>query len=257
MLLCLDIGNSHIFGGVFKNDIIVLRFRHNTERGATSDQLGVFLKSVLRENNITQDKVENIAICSVVPSIDYTIRAACKKYFNLEPFILRAGVKTGIKIKVNNPAEVGADLIAGAIAAINYFPNKNVIAIDLGTATTLCAISAEKEFIGEAIMPGMRIASESLHMNAEKIAPVEILKPAKVTGKFTAEAVQSGLYYGHLGALKEITNLMTKEVFADKKPSLVATGGFAHLFADENIFDAILPDLVLDGLRIAFNSNKQ
>jgi type III pantothenate kinase len=257
MLLCLDIGNSHIFGGVFKHNEITLRFRHNTAHGSTSDQLGIFLKNVLKENGLGKADIAAIAICSVVPSIDYTMRAACKKYFNLEPFILRAGIKTGIKIKTNNPTEVGADLIAGAIAANHYYSKQNVIVIDLGTATTLAAISCNKEYLGTAILPGIKTSINALHNAAEKLYPVEIIKPANAAGKYTAESIQSGIYHGHLGAIKEISTLMTKELFPKENPILIGTGGFSQLFTQENIFDVILPDLILDGLRIAFNFNNK
>lgn len=255
MILCLDVGNSHIFGGIFVDEKIVLRFRHNTHRDSTSDQLGVFLKNLLRENSIEGHSIKKIAICSVVPSIDYSLRAACKKYFDIEPFMLKAGVKTGIKIKAQNPAEIGADLIAGCVAAVHSYPNKNIIIVDMGTATTLSAISANKDFFGAAILPGLRIAMNSLGSNTAKLFPVEILKPEKVAGRFTTEAIQSGLYYGHLGAIKEIVQRMTDETFAGQRPFLLGTGGFSSLFAEENIFAAIVSDLVLQGLLLAIKIN--
>lgn len=255
MLLCLDVGNSHIFGGVFDGEDIILRFRHDTHLAATSDQIGIFLRAVLRENSIDWKSVNNISIASVVPSIDYSLRAACKKYFNLEPFILKAGVKTGIKIKTANHNETGADLIAGAIAASHYYPNKNIIVVDLGTATTLMAITAEREFLGGAFLAGLRISVNALSDNASKLFPVEIMKPERATGRFTTESMQAGLYYGHLGAIKEIVSKITREVFAKQPPFLVGTGGFSHLFENEKIFDVIFPDLVLHGLRLAWENN--
>lgn len=258
MILCLDVGNSHIFGGIFAEDSdeILLRFRHNTNKGYTSDQLGVFLKTVLRENNFDCINIKAIAIASVVPFIDYSLHAACKKYFNLEPFVLRAGVKTGIKIKTANPNESGADIIAGCIAATKIYPHENLLIVDLGTATTLAAISAEKEFLGGAILPGLRISMDALHSNTAKLFPVEIIKPEKVTGRFTAEAIQSGLFYGHLGAIKEISNQIKHELFFNKSSLIIGTGGFSRLFETEKIFDAIQPDLVLHGIKIALELNK-
>lgn len=258
MILCLDVGNSHIFGGIFAEDSdeILLRFRHNTNKGYTSDQLGVFLKNVLRENNFDPINIKNIAIASVVPFIDYSLYAACKKYFNLDPFILRAGVKTGIKIKTANPNESGADLIAGCIAAVKLYPKQNLLIVDLGTATTIAAISAEKEFLGGAILPGLRISMDALHSNTAKLFPVEIIKPEKITGRFTAEAIQTGLFYGHLGAMKEISKLMAHELFLHKSFLIVGTGGFSRLFENEKFFDALQPDLVLHGIKMALELNK-
>lgn len=251
MLLCLDIGNTHIFGGVFKNNVLQMRFRYNTNSGGTSDQLGVFLKNVLQSNGIDTKAIKEIALCSVVPSIDYSLKAACKKYFQLEPFILHANTKTGITIKTQNPHETGADLIAGAIAATCIHPNSNIIIIDFGTVTTLAAISKNKEFLGASFLPGMNISMLSLGNNTAKLFPVEITKPEKAAGQFTSESIQSGLYYGHIGAIKEITQRITQEVFSDEAPILISTGGFAHLFENEGIFSYIESDLVLHGIKLA------
>ena len=156
MILCLDVGNSQLFGGVFAADNLQLRFRYDTRQIGSSDQIGIFLKNVLRENNLNNDKITQISICSVVPQLDYSLRSACIKYFHLEPFILQAGVKTGLQIKYRNPLEVGADRIANAIAATHHYPNQNILIIDFSTATIFCAISARKEYLGGVIMPGMR-----------------------------------------------------------------------------------------------------
>ena len=255
MIICLDVGNSHIYGGIFADERIIMRFRHLTNNGSTSDQLGVFLKNLLRESDIDPREIKNIAIGSVVPSIDYTLRAACKKYFNIEPFILRGGVKTGIKIKTHNQQETGADLIASCIAAAQFYANRNMVLIDLGTATTLTALSADKEFLGVSILPGLRISMEALEDKTAKLFPVEIQKPEKIIGRTTTESIQSGLYYGHLGSIKEIIRGITQEAFANKTPLIIGTGGFVHLFEKENIFNVIDPDLVLHGLRLALELN--
>src|SRR3989338_10384727 len=161
MILCLDVGNSHIFGGVFEKSSLKLQFRHDSNQQSTSDQLGVFLRAVLREHHLDPDHVKQIAISSVVPALDYSLRAACLKYFNIEPFLLKAGVKTGLNIKYRNPQEVGADRIANAIAATQSFPQRNIIIIDFGTATTFCAINASKAYLGGVIMPGVRLSVEA------------------------------------------------------------------------------------------------
>lgn len=255
MILCLDVGNSQIYGGVFTQDTIQLRFRLTTQSGNTSDQFGIFLKSVLRENNINPEVIKKIAICSVVPHIDYSLRSACLKYFDIEPFILQAGVKTGLKIKYRNPLEVGADRIANAIAAAQKFPDKNIIVVDLGTATTFCAVSSKKEYLGGVILTGMRLAMEALQNNTAKLFSVEIVTPAATLGRSTAESIQSGLFYGQLGAIREIIQRLNKEAFAGQTAKIIGTGGFAHLFEKEKLFTAIVPDLVLDGLRFALEIN--
>ncbi len=255
MILCLDVGNSHIFAGVFEKNELRLQFRYPSKQASTSDQIGVFLKSVFRENGISLSEVTDIAICSVVPSINYSLRSACIKYLNLEPFILRSGVKTGLKIIAKNTHEVGADRIANAIAAVDQFPNKNIIVVDFGTATTFCAISAGREYLGGPIMPGIRISMEALHCHAAMLSPVNILAPKQCLGQTTTNNIQSGLYFGQLGAVREIMKRLTQEAFRGVDPMLVGTGGFAHLFEAENVFSAIVPDLVLHGLRLALLKN--
>lgn len=254
MMLCLDVGNSNICGGIFDRNKLLLQFRYATQHSNTSDQIGVFLKSVLHENNIDSQNITHIGICSVVPAIDYSIRAACKKYFTVEPFFLNHSAKTGLTINVHNPREVGADLIAAAIAATHTYPNENILIIDLGTATTILAISATQVLQSATILAGLRISIEALASNAAKLSSVEIKKPKQIIGNSTTTSLQTGLYFGHLGALKEITQRLTNELFQEQKPIVIGTGGFAHLFESENIFDHILPDLVLTGIRLALGA---
>lgn len=255
MKLCLDVGNSHIYGGVFVEGKLRLQFRHDTKQASSSDQLGIFLRSVLRENGIDPILIQNIAICSVVPAIDYSLRSACIKYFSLEPFFLQAGVKTGLKIKYQNPHEVGADRISNAIAAVNQFPKQNIIIVDFGTATTCCAVTKEKEYFGGAIFAGMRLSMEALSGGAAKLFPVEIIKPTAVIGRSTRESMQAGVFYAQLGAIREIIALTKEKIFHDEKCTVIATGGFSHLFNDEKLFSVVVPELVLHGLKIAMELN--
>ena len=257
MILCLDVGNTNICGGVFYNEELLLRFRYKTDTSYTSDQLGVFLKNVLRENSIEQKHLKSIAICSVVPAIDYSMRAACKKYFDIEPFILQADRKNNITIKTNNPQECGTDLIAGGIAAINLYPEKNIIVIDFGTITTLTAISKKHEFLGAAFLPGVRTTIQTLGASAAKLFSVEILLPEKAVGRSTTESIQSGVYYGHIGAIKEITAQIAQEAFKEDPPIIIATGGFCYLFENKNLFNYIEPDLIFHGLKLSLLMNSK
>jgi type III pantothenate kinase len=250
MILCIDVGNSHIYGGVFDGDEIKLRFRH-TSKVSTSDELGIFLKSVLRENNCSPEKIKQIGICSVVPQVDYSLRSACVKYFSSEPFLLQAGVKTGLNIKYRNPLEVGADRIANSIAATHSYPNQNIIVIDFGTATTFCVITAQKSYLGGAILPGVRLSVDALSKNTAKLPSVEIIKTENVVGRSTVESIQSGVYYGVLGACRELIRRINEESFSDNKALVLATGGFASLFDKQDIYDYLVPDLVLQGIRLA------
>lgn len=255
MILALDVGNSQIFGGVFENDKIILRFRRTSKTGASSDEHGLFLRSVLRENNIDPDQINEIALCSVVPDLVYSLRGACRKYFNITPFFLQPGTKTGLKIRYRNPIEVGADRIANAIAALHLYPNRPLIIVDLGTATTFCAINQDKEYLGGVIIAGLRLSMEVLEAKTAKLPSVEILSLSETLGRSTTESLQSGLYFGHLGQIKEITSRLTRECFPQKNPFIIGTGGFAGLFDQEKVFDIVHPDLVLTGLVQALKLN--
>lgn len=257
MLLCLDIGNTHILGGVLKGDQLIARFRYATHLIGTADQFGIFLVNILQTNDIKPSDIQATVVSSVVPSCDYTIRHTISLYIKSAFFVLQAGVKTGLNIKYKNPNEVGADRIANAIGAVNAFPNKNLVIIDMGTATTLDAITKKRDYLGGAILPGMRLGMESLRSNTAKLMEVDIEKPASFVGRTTRESIQTGLYFGQLGALKEIIQGMKREMFADETPLIIGTGGFSQLFREQQLFDVILPDLVLQGLSKAYEFSLQ
>jgi len=255
MKLCLDVGNTTIFCGVAKDNTIILKFRYDSKDSFSSDQFGLFLCGVLRENDINRSDIEHISFCSVVPQLDHSILSACIKYFKIEPFILKPGVKTKLKIKYRNPLEVGADIISDAIAATHLFPKKNIIVISFGTATTFSVINSESEHLGGVIMPGLELSMNALKSNTAKLSTVEIIKSKRIVGRSTKESVQSGLYFGHLAMVEGITARIKQEAFAGKPCVVIGTGGFSALFAQEKIFTSIEPDLVLQGLFIALDMN--
>ncbi len=255
MILCLDVGNSQIYGGVFVDQELRLQFRKISKRGASSDELGLFLRGVLRENGHNPDDIKQISICSVVPEIIHSLRNSCNKYFSINPFILGPGVKSGLQIKYRNPLEVGADRIANSIAAVNMFPEKDIVIVDFGTATTFCCITKKREYLGGAIAAGLKISMNALEQNTAKLPTVEIVTPKNACGRSTIESIQSGLYYGHLGMIKEICSQIKNECFGGQKPYIIGTGGFARFYEEADIFDAILPELVLTGLYQSLQMN--
>ena len=259
MKLCLDVGNSHIYGGVYESGRVLLTFRKASKTGSSSDEYGLFFRSVLRENGIDPNQVAEIALCSVVPEAIYAISAACQKYFDIRPFILQAGVKTGLKIQYRNPLEVGADRIANAIAGIDLFPGENLIIVDLGTATTLCAVGKDRSYKGGVILPGLKMSMQALESGTSKLGSVEIIRKDTCLGRTTAASIQSGLYFGHLGALQEIMHRIRLEEFGGQRPKVIATGGFASLFDGAGLFDQVVQDLVLRGLLavLELNTEKQ
>ena len=256
MLLCLDVGNSHIFVGVFDQHKLVTTFRYNTSSASSSDQIGVFFRGVLREKNIDIHSIEAVAMCSVVPHLDYTVQSACQKYFGISPFIIQPGVKTGLHIDYHNPLEVGADRIANAMGAVAQFPGRPLLLVDLGTATTFCAVSADKHYLGGVIQVGMRLAMDALQGNTAKLPAVEIAKPREVLGRSTKHSLQSGVYYSQLAMIRAMVLQISAEVFTDEPPCVIGTGGFARGFSEEGVFDVIVSDLVLYGLREAYAMNR-
>ena len=256
MILCLDVGSTQIYGGLFDGDKIKMQFRRQSKGASSSDEYGLFLRSVIRENGFDPKVVTDIAICTVVPEITHSLRNGCRKYFSTTPFVLQVGAKTGLKIKYHNPSELGSDRIANAMAAVNLFPKKNLIIADFGTAITLCAVTATRDFLGGVILPGLKISMMALQTNTSRLPPVEIKKMTEVLGQTTVENIQSGLYFGTLGAIKEISSRLAKESFAGEKPVMIATGGFSGLYEDAKIFDHMIPELVLLGIHKAFELNK-
>lgn len=257
MLLCLDVGNSNIHGGVFDDDVLRVQFRRSTHPIGSSDEFGLFLRAVLRENGCDPQAIAASAICSVVPPVVYPLRSAIIKYFRHEPLFVQPGIKTGLKIKYRNPLEVGADRIANAIAAIHFHPGKAILVIDCGTATAFDAISATREYLGGAILPGLGISVEALAGKTARLPAVEIVRPAVALGRSTIESMQSGLYYGTVGAIRHLTDELQREAFNGERPWIVGTGGFSRLFEREKLFDEIVPDLVLRGLKYAEALNRE
>jgi type III pantothenate kinase len=251
MLLCLDVGNSQILGGVYDGDDLKITFRRTSNIRASSDEFGTFFAAVLRENGVDPREIDRAGICSVVPDIVHSLRNCFRKYFHFSPFVLQAGVKTGLKIRYRNPLEVGADKIANAIGGLARFPGRNLLIVDFGTATTLCAITRDKEYLGGIIAPGIHPSMAMLESKTARLPAVEIIRPAQVLGRSTVESIQSGLYYGTLATVRWLAAAVTEEHFAREKPAILGTGGFGRLFQAEPFFDAFLPELPLIGLRRA------
>jgi type III pantothenate kinase len=256
MLLCLDVGNSQIHGGVFAGDALRCQFRKSTHPLGSADELGIFFTSVLRESGLDPKEIRRVAICCVVPAALYNLRAAAEKYFGCQSFVLQAGVKTGLKIRYRNPAEVGADRIAGAMAAALLQPNRDLIVVDSGTATTFDVIAATGDYLGGVILPGVGASADALASHTAKLPRVDLSKPEAALGRTTIESIQSGLYHGHVGAIRYIVEQLKREVFPTTTPYLFGTGGMFHWFQEERLVDQIVPELVLLGLKHAEAINR-
>lgn len=255
MNLALDVGNAHIFGGVFENETLTFRFRKASRPPTSSDELGLFLRGVLRENGRDPAAISRIALCSVVPEMIYSLRSCCRKYFRVDPFVLQSGAKTGLKIRYRNPIEVGPDRVANAIGAVHLYPGRHVIIVDFGTATTFDVVTANRDYLGGLIVPGIGIAMEALEKNTARLPTVEIVPPAELIGRSTVECIQSGLFFGNRAMVRDLTREIREQAFRNEQVVVIGTGGFSRLFEREKLFDAVLPDLILVGLERALLLN--
>jgi len=254
MLLAIDAGNSNILVGVFKDDRIVHDWRLLTEAQKTVDEYGILFQNLYRSAGLAVEETEAIIISCVIPPLLGTLEGISRKYFHLDPLIIDAGVKTGITNLYDNPREVGADRIVNAVAGYEKY-GKSLIIIDLGTATTFDCISAQGEYLGGAIAPGIMIASEALFDKTSKLPRVELVKPETVIGKNTVASMQAGIIYGYIGLIDGMVSRIKKEMGGD--PLVIATGGLATLIAGgSETIDRVETYLTLEGLRIIYTKNR-
>jgi type III pantothenate kinase len=256
VILTIDVGNTQVFGGLFEGETLGVRFRKASAPQTSSDDLGLFLRNVIRENGRDPSAVGRIAICSVVPDLVYPLRSCCRKYFHIDPFVLKPGARTGLRIGYRDPLEVGPDRIATMIGAASLYPNRHLIVVDLGTATTIDVVRAGRDYLGGLIVPGLRIAMKALEQNTARLPPVEIVPPAALLGRSTVEGIQAGLYFGNRAMLRGLIREIGEDALEGEPAVVIGTGGFSRLFEGENLFDAVLPDLVLVGLARAVALNE-
>lgn len=253
MILTLDVGNSNIKIGIFKDNKIVQYARFTTEVGKTSDEYGLMLMSVFSYAGLDKDDIEGAIMSSVVPSINYTMEHMVRTFFGIDVLVVGPGIKTGMNILYDNPKEVGADRIITAIGA-HHILSGACIVVDFGTATTFGAVDKNGSFIGGAIMPGIKVSMDALVSNAARLPKIELIRPIKTIGKNTVANMQSGIVNGFVGAVDNIVGLMKKEL---DKPKVIATGGLASLIAPlSNEIDEIDGKLALKGLILVYNRNQ-
>ena len=262
MLLVLDVGNTNTVLGVYslKEDLgalageLLAHWRVTSTRTQTVDEYGVLFRNLFAMRGIEPGKIRGIIISSVVPPMDTTLREVCERYFNIKPLFIEPGVKTGMPVHYDNPAEVGADRIVNSVAAFEKYGGPCVV-VDFGTATTFDAVSAKGEYMGGVIAPGIGISAEALFMRTARLPRVDIRKTGKVIGTNTVNSVQSGLYYGYLGLVDGILERLIEELGEAK---VVATGGLASLIGTGSRYIKHIDDLLtLDGLRIIWDRNAQ
>jgi type III pantothenate kinase len=255
MLLAIDIGNTSIKLGVFAGDKLKATWNLATGIHRTSDEYGGVLLNLMERKKVLPSKVTGVALCGVVPPLLSTFVELCWKYLNAKPLVVEAGVKTGMRIRLDNPREVGPDRVVNAVAAQNLY-GKPIIIIDLGTATTFDVVSKEGDYLGGAIAPGIVVATEALYTRTAALPRIGLSHPKQVIGKNTISAMQSGIIFGYIGLIEGMIQRIEQEL--GSKAKVIATGGQAHLLAEEiPAIEAINPDLTLIGLRLIYEMNKE
>lgn len=254
MLLVIDIGNTNTSLGVFDGDRLVTHWRLTTARERTVDEWGVLARNLFALTSLDFKSIDAIAIASVVPPLNFTLKRMAEVYFQITPLFVDHTVDTGVAILYQPPADVGADRLVDAVAAIHKY-GAPCIVVDFGTATTFDAINSKGEYVGGVITPGITISSDALFERAAKLPRVEIKRPQNVVGASTVEAMQSGLYHGYASLVDGILRKMIDELGG--QPRVIATGGLAPLIAKGSEFiETVDETLTLDGLRLVFERTK-
>ncbi|MBQ2803649.1 MAG: type III pantothenate kinase [Lachnospiraceae bacterium] len=254
MILAIDIGNTNIVVGCIDKEKTYFIERISTDKHRTELEYAIVLKNVLDIYQIQPSELEGSIICSVVPQITQIIKLAVKKILLREVMVLGPGIKTGMNILMDNPAQVGSDLIASAIGAINEYPAPLII-FDMGTATTVCVVDRNKNYIGGMILPGIQTALDALTSNAAQLSGIDLVPPKRIIGKNTIESMRSGIINGNAASVDGIITRIQEEL--KEKATIVATGGLAKViipFCRENII--LDEDLLLKGLLYIYEKNK-
>lgn len=253
-LIAFDIGNTNVTIGIFDGETIRATWRLATDNERLADEYAVMVLGLLRIEDITVEKITEGVMASVVPDLAPIFEQLCKRYFGVEPMIVGTGTRTGIRILYDNPRDVGADRIVDVVAAMKLYGPPPLIIVDFGTATVFDAVTAEGDYLGGALAPGIGIASEALFERAAKLYRVELERPKSAIGKNTIAAIQSGTLFGYVGLIEGMVARFKKELGGSAR--VIATGGWAELLAREtDVFDAVDQNLTLTGLQIIHEMN--
>ncbi len=253
MLLAVDVGNTNITLGVFRGDTLEATGRLATDASRMADEYGLTISQLLPLRGVSPGDIEAIAMCSVVPPLTRTLVDVCEDYFNVSPLVVGAGSKTGIRILYDSPRDVGADRIVDAAAALQLYGGPAIV-VDVGTATVLDAVTADGDYLGGAIAPGIALAADTLFRRTSMLRRVELTAPPSAIGRNTVHAIQSGLVLGYAELVKGMVARFDEELGGGAK--VIATGGLATVVEKEvKIFDTVDPNLTLTGLKLIYHMN--
>ncbi len=254
MLLAIDIGNTNITLGVYQADQLIAHWRLATDHERMPDEFGILFIDLLHHHNLDVSQIDGICLASVVPPLTGKVSEACRDYIHQSPLVVDAGVKTGVRIRYDDPRAVGADRIVDA-AAVQKLYGGPACVVDFGTATTFDAIAENGDYLGGAIAPGIGIAAEALFMRTAKLPRVDLQRPPNIIGKNTVQAIQSGLVFGYVSLVEGMVKRFRAEL--GEKMKVIATGGLAEVIAREtSVLEIIAPWLTLDGLNIIWKLNQ-
>lgn len=256
MLMTIDVGNTNITVGVFKNDEVTASFRITTKMARTSDEYGILLINLVEQNEISQRDIADVIIASVVPNVMHALESAVIKYFGIRPIVIEPGTKTGIRVVTENPRQIGTDRIVDAAAAYELYGGP-VLVLDFGTATTYDLVDQTGAFVCGVTAPGIRISAKALWEDAAKLPEIEIRKPASILAKETISSMQAGLVYGQIGQTEYIVRHIIEE--ADMgEVKVVATGGLGRIIASETtVIDVYDPNLTLKGMNLIYKKQNR
>jgi type III pantothenate kinase len=253
LLLVLDVGNTNTVIGVFRGEELTTHWRLTTHPDRTADEIGMWLRQLLKSEEIDTDRLLGVAVSSVVPPMDPRLVDGIRRFLNRDPFFVEPGIKTGMPLRVEAPQELGADRLCDAVAAYAAFGGPCVV-VDFGTAVTWEVVSANGEYLGGVIAPGPGVTADALSSKTAKLPQVAMAPPPRVIGKGTVDSIQAGLFYGYLGLVEGVTQRIVAELGS---PTVIATGGFARLIAGHTaVIHHVVPFLTLDGLRLLWLKNR-
>ena len=255
MLLAIDCGNTNTVFAVCDGDEMRGEWRIATDGRRTADEYAVWLTQLLALHGLKREDIDGAIIATVVPDALFNLQALCRRYFKADPLVVGdGGVTLGVKVLLDNPDEVGADRLVNAVSAHARYPG-DLILIDFGTATTFDVVNGDGDYVGGVIAPGINLSLEALHMAAAKLPRIGVKRPPSVIGKSTVPAMQSGVYWGYISLIEGLVSRMAAEI--GRKPTVIATGGLAPLFADATkVIDHLDPHLTVRGLMAVWRLNK-